>query len=265
MGITWVGTIQTLATTAVALVGVYLSWQAQQTNERLQAIDKQLAAQKQALVERESLDTKRLKVYEEVVSSLAKNDERMQKVSAALVNAMLDGPHDTALKTELLRVLSEAGSTPEVRADARRAYATAQTQAETQARVAQLVAVSGATFDWENYDYDLFWCESAGAPAMALAQGMRELMLQQGARGRIRVRPLSAAQNAQPGYGKRGYLVAYNDGEAKQAAALIALGEQVAGRSVQFRTQLSRQPTRWYLSAFLCPVTADATASRPVP
>lgn len=247
--------LQAAATVLVALIGAGFTWQAQRTaaalNEaqaQLTRIEADLAQQKQLLAERDSADNKRLKVYEAVVKSLGEDDVRMQRVSAALVRAMLEEP----LQSELLRVLSETGSTPEVREQARQAYTEARELQETRARVERVLDPRSVRFDWERHDYDLFWCETSGPAASALAQGMREAMLKQGARGRIRVRMLSMAKNAEPGYQLNTNRVRFNVGEEAQAQALAGLGTQIGGQRQAFAVQPSGQATPWYLSAFVC-------------
>jgi integrase len=258
----WLGWIQTGAATLVAVIGAWFAWQLNESQAQLNAasaslkrVEQQIALQQQTLAERESLDSKRIKVYEAVVKSLGESDERMQRVSAALVRAMLEEP----LRTELLTVLSEVGA-PQVRDEARRTLAQAQVsafeRAEVEKKVDQAVTamrrVPAAAFSWEDVDYDLFWCESSGPQAEAVAQGMLEVMKAQGAKGRLRVRMLPDSVNARPGYGHRSNVVRFNGGEERQADALVQVGNQVLGGTGSFAKSISMQTTRWYLSAFVC-------------
>lgn len=252
---TWLAWMQTGATTVVAVVGAYFVWQLNRTQADLNIVEQQVAQQQQIRAERESLDGKRIKVYEAVVESLSKSDERMQRVSAALVRAMLEEP----LRTELLTVLSEAG-TPQVRDEVKRALDQAQVsafeRAEVEKKATRVIEASQRTpashFAWENVDYDLFWCESSGPQAEAVAKGMRDVMQAQGAKGRLRVRVLPDSVNARPGYGHTSNVVRYNSGEEKQADALVGIGNQMLGGTGPFGKSLSAQTTRWYLSAFVC-------------
>lgn len=258
----WLTWIQTGAATIVAVVGAFFAWQLNQTEAELNKaqvslknVETWIAQQQQFRAERESLDNKRIKVYEAVVDSLSKSDERMQRVSAALVRAMLEEP----LRTELLTVLSEAG-TPQVRDEVKRSLDQAQVSAfertEVEKKVVRVVEAAkrepAKHFSWEDVDYDLFWCESSGPEAEAVAQGMLTVMQTQGAKGRLRVRMLPDSVNARPGYGHQSNVVRFNSGEEKQANALVQLGNQVLGGTGQFTQSLSAQTTRWYLSAFVC-------------
>jgi hypothetical protein len=259
---TWLTWLQSGTTTLVAVVGAYFVWQLNQTQAELNTaqaslkeVERQVARQQQDRAERESVDTKRIKVYEAVVSSLSKNDERMQRVSAALVRAMLEEP----LRTELLTVLSEAG-TPQIQSEVKRVLDRAEVSAfdrtEVEKKVTQVVAAMKAEpasrFDWEDIDYDFFWCESSGSKAEAFAQGMLDVLKSQGAKGRLRVRVLPDSVNARSGYGHTSNVVRFNSGEEKQADALLHVGDQVLGGAGHFVKSISTQTTRWYLSAFVC-------------
>jgi hypothetical protein len=259
---TWLTWLQNGTTTIVAVIGAYFVWQLNQTQAELNTaqaslkeVERQVARQQQDRAERESIDSKRIKVYEAVVDSLSKNDERMQRVSAALVRAMLEEP----LRTELLTVLSETG-TAQIRNEVKQVLDQAQVSAfertEVEKKVTQVVAAMKSEparrFDWEDVDYDLFWCESSGPKAEARAQGMLDVMKAQGARGRLRVRILPDSVNARSGYGHTSNVVRFNSGEEKQADALVHVGDQVLGGAGHFAKSLSAQTTRWYLSAFVC-------------
>lgn len=108
-------------------------------------------------------------------------------------------------------------------------------------------------YNWEDYDYDIFWCEGSDAENKNLAAQMVGEMRAQGAKGRLRVRNLPLNVNARPGYGIKGYEIRRNYNEVAQATALMKLGNEILSNRGQFEIGLSAQDTRFYLSAFLCP------------
>ena len=113
--------------------------------------------------------------------------------------------------------------------------------------------LSGSSFNWENYDYDIFWCEKSGDKAKRLATQIVNEMQRQSAKGRLRVRLLPEKVNARAGYGVSGFEIHRNQNELKQAEALQTLGNKILGSKGKFEIGLTSQSTSYYLSAFLCP------------
>lgn len=226
--------------TEVALKGV------QATLELREAARKDQEAQR---AERESLQKVQLVVYDAVVKSLETADVRRQQVAAALVTSMLDEP----LRTSLLNVLRES-ATPQVQKEVTRTLtAESAFKAEERSAVTVRAAPPPKGFDWEDFDYDIFWCESSGEPAKAVAEKVVAQLRQEGAKGRLRVRLLPDSINSRPGYQHSGYVIRYNTNEDKQAQELKRVGDAVLAGAGQFVPGISGQATPYYLSAFVCP------------
>lgn len=231
---------------SAALLG-YLTWY---TDGQFRDLEQRLKEQEVLLRQKQSTQNFSLDVYKEVTASLKGSDARQQRVAAALVTAMVE---DETLRTGLLTVLKEGG-VPEIKTEltrlveAERVFNQAQ-----QAVVAPQVARARTSSDWGEWDIDLFWCERSGEAARGQAENLHQALLNEGAKGRIRVRNLPDSVNARPGYQHTGYVIRQNAGEEQQAARLKQLAERGLGGGVRFEITLSRQATPWYLSAFLCP------------
>lgn len=253
-------------TVATPLITAYIAWELNQATISLEAakqdLDRQIAevnveigqikAQRE---ERESRQAYMLQVFKEVKEAIGTRDDDLQKVVIALVTTL----PDQQLANRWLETMQAA---PNVTDDNREAAADARKVVEFNveqrvvevAQVAQAHAPTAVTeFDWEDYDYDIFWCEqSSGLPRGELeAESLKMALEEDGALGRIRVRMLPLSVNAQPEYRVLGYEIHANEGERAQAEALQGLGTQVLGQ--QFKLRPSREETRFYLSAFICP------------
>lgn len=217
--------------------------------ERMQLLEARLKESQEKRAERESVQKVQLEVYQQVVTSLEKNQPQMQKVASALVTNVLDEP----LRSGLLQALAAEGGA-EVSGIAQRTlrFLDDERAVAQPAQPAQLARAAGSTVKWEDVDYDVFWCEEAGDAARQVAARMVAKMKGEGAKGRLRVRILPKAINARPGYQVTGYQVRANAGEEPQAGALKGVGDVVLGRP-EFQIVPSDQPTPWYLSAFVCP------------
>ena len=79
-------------------------------------------------------------------------------------------------------------------------------------------------------------------------------MIADGAKGRIRVRPLAEDKNREPGYGISGYVIRRGNDEKAIADKLEAFAAKVlAASGAGFEQQPTSQRSQWYVSAFLCP------------
>jgi hypothetical protein len=111
---------------------------------------------------------------------------------------------------------------------------------------------SSARSVFGTYDIDIFWCEGSGKVAERQAAAIHKALLEKGAAGRIRTRLLPDTINAQQGYGISGYAIRRHGGDEQVAAAPASVSQTVVP-GTQFTVELSGQPFRWYLSAFVCP------------
>jgi hypothetical protein len=236
--------------TAVTGYFVYLQ------NTKINAQNAQIAALDSKLRERgaeradfESQQAFNFRIYDAVKASLGQ-DAHHQEAARVLVVSIASDP----LKTALLDALNgfrglDSAVKERVQEDL---YQAQQAVVFTPSQKASESA--GAGFKWEDWDYDIFWCEKSGPPAKSQAEAIVAAMKQQGAAGRLRVRPLAEVINDRPGYGVNGYVIRRDSGEEKQADALQQLAEKTLMRTqAKFRIEPSGQATRWYLSAFVCP------------
>jgi hypothetical protein len=253
-GIEAIGKVITMivvpAITAVTGYFVYLqNAKINAQNAQIAALDAQLRERGAARADFESQQAFNFKIYDAVKASLGE-DAHHQEAARVLVVSIASDP----LKSALLDALSSfRGLDSAVKERVKEDLYQVQQQAVF--TPSQKASESGAAgFKWEDWDYDIFWCEKSGERARSQAEAVAGAMKQQGAVGRLRVRPLAEVINDRPGYGLSGYVIRRDQGEEKQAEALQALAEKTLARAqVKFRIEPSGQATKWYLSAFVCP------------
>ncbi len=240
--------VPVITVATATMVGI-LNFSVSKVETQLQQRDQEIRERDQERIERESLETFNFKIYDAVRESLEVSNPQQQEVAKALVTYMADEP----LRTGLLNVLRDAG-TEEVKREVAGLLEREQKFNKEEAEVEATPRSAEASFDWEDIDYDIFWCESSGPRAEEQATRIVEEMRRQGAKGRLRVRLLPDSINARPGYQHSGYVIRLNRGEEQQARRLKQLGNEVLAEfGADFEISLSRQSTRWYLSAFICP------------
>jgi hypothetical protein len=236
--------------TAVTGYFVYLqNAKISEQNVQIAALDSKLRERGSERADFESQQAFNFKIYDAVKASLSE-DAHHQEAARVLVVSIASDP----LKTALLDALSgfrglDSGVKERVKEDlyqAQQAVIFTPSQKATES--------AGAGFKWEDWDYDVFWCEKSGPLAKSQAEAIVAAMKQQGAAGRLRIRPLAEVINDRPGYGVSGYIIRRDAGEEKQAEALQQLAETTLARAqAKFSIEPSGQATRWYLSAFVCP------------
>jgi hypothetical protein len=192
------------------------------------------------------------RIYQAVSDSLKTKDTKQQQAATALVIVLAAEP----LRTQLLQVFDNAETTaPEVRKTVMKVLQTEEKFQQEEAAVQPKPSkpptpASGGS--WGEWDVDVFWCERSGDMARSGAEAITKALHDEGARGRLRARILPDSINAQPGYRMRGFVIRRDAGEEERATALKTVAER-ALPGTQFEVTPSRQATRWYLSAFLCP------------
>ncbi|MBE0375807.1 hypothetical protein PFLA_b0739 [Pseudoalteromonas flavipulchra NCIMB 2033 = ATCC BAA-314] len=235
----------------VAILNFSVSNLDRELKEQVAAVD---IAIKEARDERERINAERefnFKIYDLVQLSLEEKNERKQEVAKQFVLVMVDGE----LRSRLLGVL-EAGGTPMIKQETAKIIAKEkefQIEEDSNLRTDRSVK---PTFDWEDWDYDIFWCTTSGASAKEQAEFIKQQLEMEGAKGRVRVRELFSSVNARSGYKISGYAIRRSENEIVQANALETLAENVLlekGYPAVFKQQLTSQKTRWYISAFVCP------------
>ena len=113
---------------------------------------------------------------------------------------------------------------------------------------------------WGDWDFDIFACSASGPKAEGQAEVLKEALIADGARGRVRTRVLSESVRAQnPDYLlATGYLVRIEEHERQigEALSLFAKQELSLTEDVQidpFVPNGKIKATPWYVSIFLCP------------
>jgi hypothetical protein len=192
----------------------------------------------------ESLRRFDLEIYHAVKESL-KGNEKDQEVALALVISIGQEPFRSALLGAL-----ENSAAPEIVAEAR-----SQRQLKEQPSGQEKVAGEAPNgVSWGAWDFDLFYCEGSPPEAQNQARSLATAMLADGAKGRIRVRPLTKDKNAEAGYGIRGNIVRRTSDEVEMARKFIDFAKRsIHAPPFEFEEQAATQRTPWYISAFLCP------------
>ena len=244
-----------LVTVGTATMVAWLNYSVSRVDQGLkQQIASVDIAIKEAQVEREKVRADRefnFRIYDLVKESIQGGKQREQEVAKQFVIVMVDGE----LRRRLLGVL-EAGGTPSIQRETALLIKKEELFDSQQAQIFTQPKTTTPSFDWEDWDYDVFWCETSGADAKAQATLIVDQLKQEGAKGRLRVRELPASVNAKPGYSISGYAIRRSENEATQADALKGLAERVLsehGYAPAFDLQPTSQNTRWYISAFICP------------
>ena len=113
---------------------------------------------------------------------------------------------------------------------------------------------------WEDWDFDIFWCDTSGAKAEGQAEVLREALVADGARGRIRTRVLlESVRKKNPDYLRAdGYLVRIEEHERPIGEALSVFATRTLSLSEDieidpFVPNETIKATPWYVSVFLCP------------
>lgn len=232
---TFLAVIALIPALATAITG-YLAYQ---INSEIQGVR----------IELEKIENQRafdLEIYKAVKEAL-KGSAKDQQVALALVVSIGEDP----LKAALLATLEEAPSAaPDVVAEARN-YRELDKQVERQPQGGE---TDPEQLVWADWDFDLFFCETSGEPARAQATLVANALEDDGAEGRIRVRPLSADKNREAGYRIKGYAIRRSDDETAMADKLAAFANATLQHDgVQFEVQRASQKSPWYISVFLCP------------
>ncbi len=215
---------------------------------RLAQLDQDLKRAEADRIERESLQSFNFRIYDAVIGSLESGNPQRQDAAKALVLVMAEEP----LRTSFLRIL-EQGGTPTIKKEVEKILRDEEIFKVEQKAIVEEPLKKPTDFKWEDYDYDIFWCESSGKSAQRQAEMIKDELISEGAKGRIRVRLLPNSINSSSGYRVSGYEIRPNINEKDQANALKILGEKVLkDYGASFRIQISTQSTPWYVSIFIC-------------
>lgn len=226
----------------------------------MSAINAQVTLNKEERDERESNQDFNLKIYKIVTQLLEEQNAKKQEVAQAFVVVMVDEP----LITSLLNVLKQGGA-PEVQKNIGEILqAEEKFKYETTLKTNSFVTPGPdktvkPSFQWNDWDFDVFWCTESGCAAMKQANLIGEQLLAEGSKGRIRIRELPESINVKTGYQISGYGIRRNNNKAESdvANALKNLAETVLDSNnikTTFNVSVSNQSTQWYVSVFVCPL-----------
>lgn len=237
--------------TMVAVLNFSVSKVDQDLKQQIASVDLSI---KEAKNEREKLNSERefnFKIYDLVQQSIEQGNEKKQEVAKQFVIVMVDGE----LRNRLLGVL-EAGGTAAIKQETAALLRKEEEFNVQQTAIFSKPKIARDSFSWEDWDYDIFWCERSGESAKDQAGLIANQLKAEGANGKIRVRELPASVNAKSGYKVSGYTIRMGKSEIKQGNALKKMSEHILsdqGYTAEFNLQPTRQKTRWYLSAYVCP------------
>lgn len=256
-------TIIPLISVVTALMVAWLNYSVNERDHKIQEelskINTQVTLNKEEREERESNQKFNLKIYEIVTQSLEEKNARKQEAAQAFVVVMVEEP----LRTSLLSVLKQGGA-PEVQKNigeilqAEKKFKDQKIAQTTISVTPDMTATVTPTYQWGEWDFDIFWCTGSGAAAKQQAELIAKQLLAEGSKGRIRIRELPESINAKAGYQISGYGIRRNNNkdETEAAGALKNLAETVLdknGVKTTFDVGISNQSTPWYISSFLCP------------
>jgi len=146
--------------TMVAWLNYSISQVDQELKEQIASVD---IAIKEARDEREKIVAERefsFRIYDLVLDSLEANNEKKQEVAKQFVLVMVDGE----LRNRLLGVL-QTGGTPTIRREATKVIEQERVFDSQQADILGKARSQTPSFNWEDWDYDIFWCSNSGAAA----------------------------------------------------------------------------------------------------
>ena len=223
----------------------------QELTKRIGELDLLVKQSSEERAERESGQDFNLKIYDIVTKSLEERSPQKQEAAKAFIVVMVDEP----LRSSLLHVLKQGGDA-RVKEEIGRILKEEEKFKSNDAVIPQKQKEAAASYNWGEWDFDIFWCTASGATARKFATAIGEELLAEGAKGRIRVRELPESINARQGYQIDGFAIRRNAKEELTAEALKKLSERAiskSGRTVTFALGLTRQDTPWYISVFVCP------------
>lgn len=223
-------------------------------SKEIAQVDAEIKRLEAERLDRESLQEYNIIVLKEVKESLTKKDPAIQVVVIGLLNSM---PNQELAQTWLKALEGSKNTTEDNKVAAKNIRQTIEYDQEQKilsvSKASRTVLANEPPTDWEDYDYDIFWCEESSPKAKQYAGKIVQTMRNQGAKGRLRVRMLPVKVNARSGYGIKGYEIRRNTNELQEADALKGLGDEVIKGAGVFELKTSNQATPYYLSAFICP------------
>ena len=235
----------------VGLLNYQVKINDQALQERIGNIDASIKQNKEEREERESNQNFNIRIYDIVTKSLEEGNPKKQEAAKAFVVVMVDEP----LRSSLLNVLKQGG-TPEVKKNIGRILEAENKFKTNVSIVPRTQRIDTPSYNWGEWDFDIFWCSSSGDPAKQQAEAIGQQLLAEGSKGRVRVRELPDSINAKSGYQIDGYAIRRNSDEQETSDALKSLAEKTLekkGTRVDFQQSITRQNTPWYISAFVCP------------
>ncbi|NYG34855.1 hypothetical protein HZU83_02510 [Sphaerotilus montanus] len=228
-----------------------LQTQTQKLDIDLKAAEGRLKETEARLKETESGRKLSFDLYKEVRNILERKDKTPKDEEAlrVLIESLADDP----FRYKLLGVLAVSASTPEVKRAATESSSFFREEAQVVAQKAPVPPVPGElavrSTAVGSMDVDVFYCAARQATSEPVARSVLALR-QSGESGRWRLRFLPDSVNQQPGYGITSNEIRYNVPDETEAAKLLA--ERIGKTGLKMALRESQQPTRWYISVFIC-------------
>ena len=214
-------------------------------NNSVAKVEAQLQVSQEQRAERESFQSFDLKIYDKVIESLEAEDPQKQKVAQALVVVMASD----SFRVKLLNVLQKTAEDT-VKKEVEKIIQKENQYNTEQKSVSLAKDNASATEKWQNYNYDIFWCEESGDQAEKNAELVKNHLLEKGVRGTVRVRQLPESINSRSGYRISGDIIRANLDEWEIATHLQI--EMLDVLQMKFAVTPSSQSTPGYISAFIC-------------
>ena len=241
-GFGWRELLPVISVVATAALGIYSATLDSRT--RANEHDIQLAKQK---LEDSAF---RIAVLHEVKDAIAEKDQRRQEAVAQFVQSL----EASKFQESMANILAHLADSPEAKAIG--GYTAIEAKLNLETREPSTEVSAGSASGW---DYDVFWCEypdkdateKAHSEANSVYADLVEIQKTEQL-GRIRVRPLPAAINDEPGYKIKGYVILRHVSKQAQAKQLQDWLRAVKNPK-HFEIRDSDRKLPWYLSAFVCP------------
>ena len=240
----WLGAAGSILGVVSTVIGVWVALNTQQLKATSEAqklrIDAQDVQLRVSADQRATMSAQRdyvLKVYDKVILAVETTDKRKQQVALALVESLAD----PALQEKLARVFTSA-PTVEDQSTRDRAHEIQRTAA---------VAVAAQAGNSKGWDYDIFWCQERSANEETAKKVLGAIPSGDPAHGRLRLRSWSASQNAQSGYGVKGYEIRAEAPERSQAELLKRVIDPMSPQPFEIKPTSMR--TAWHISVWVCP------------
>lgn len=239
-------------------IAVTAAWKALPLDEQLkelqaqtQQLDLKLKEAEAQLKRDESSRKLSFDLYQEVKKILEKKDRTTSDEEAlkVLVESLADDP----FRIKLLNVLSVGANNLAVKQSAKESSEFFDEQVKLSLKQSdppsQAAPSKPAQGSIGSYDIDVFYCAAKRVSSEPVVQKILTFQKKEES-GRWRPRLLPYSVNQQPGYGITSNEIRYNPPEELPVAKIIQ--QRLKDHGIESRLKETLQPTKWYLSVFVC-------------